>query len=79
MATGLDLNETDDGLIVYETVSDRVHYLNQTASVILALCDGTRDETAIAESVAREFGLESPPKAETRACLARLANEGLVR
>ena len=78
-AEELDVNETDDGVIIYDAVTDKVHYLNTTAALILQLCDGSRDTPTIAAFLAEGFGLEEPPLEETEACLAQLAEEGLVR
>jgi len=77
-AAGLELNEADDGMIVFQESTDRVHHLNPTAAVILELCDGTRTSGEIAAAVAEVFGLASPPEAETAGCLEDLAREGLI-
>jgi coenzyme PQQ synthesis protein D (PqqD) len=76
---GLDVNEVKDGLIVYDTDGDRVHYLNATAAVVFALCDGTNDDASIADLVAKAFELGEPPRTEVDECLAQLRDEGLVR
>jgi hypothetical protein len=78
IADGLDLNETDDGLIIYVPATDRVHYLNGTASVVLQLCDGSRLSAEIAAEVGELFELAVAPVAETEDCLQHLAHEGLV-
>lgn len=78
MLEGLELSETEDGLVVYDASSDRVHCLNHTAAVILALCDGSRDGASIADLLAVEFDLRAPPTAEVRACLEQLEREGLI-
>jgi hypothetical protein len=78
VASDLDINESDDGLIVYQASTDRVHYLNHTAGTVLALCDGTRDAAAIASFLADGFGLDEPPLDQTMDCLTELAEEGLV-
>jgi hypothetical protein len=78
IADGLDLNETDDGLIIYVPATDRVHYLNSTASVVLQLCDGSRSSAEIAAEVGELFQLAVAPVAETEDCLQRLGHEGLV-
>jgi len=74
----LDVNETEDGLIIYAPSTDRVHHLNATASVVLQLCDGSRSPGEIADGVREVFQLEESPLAETEECLARLGREGLV-
>lgn len=78
IAQGLDVNETDDGLIIYQESTDRVHHLNPTAAVVFELCDGTRSEDVIARLVAETFGLGDVPATETKACLEDLAREGLI-
>jgi hypothetical protein len=75
---GLDINETDDGLIVYQESTDRVHHLNQTAAVVLELCDGTRTVEEIARVVAETFGLSTVPELETRTCIEGLSKERLI-
>jgi hypothetical protein len=75
---GLDINETDDGLIVYQESTDRVHHLNPSAAVVLELCDGTRSADVIARLVAETFSLAEVPEVETKACLEHLARETLI-
>ncbi len=79
MVEGLDVNETDEGVVVYDEATDRVHHLNHTAALILHLCDGSRDARSIADFLAASFQLQQAPLEETHACLAKLAAEGLVR
>lgn len=76
---GLDVNEVDDGLVVYDEVSDRVHYLNPTASIVFALCDGEHDHAAMAGVLAEAFHLDEPPAAAVDDALRQLAREGLLR
>ncbi len=78
MAEGLDVNETDDGLIIYQESTDRVHHLNPTAAVVFTLCDGTRSPDDIARLVGETFSLGDAPEAETKACLEDLARENLI-
>jgi Coenzyme PQQ synthesis protein D (PqqD) len=77
-ADGLDVNEADDGLVVYVAATDTVHHLNRTAGVVFGLCDGTRDTAAIAAELAVLFELDEPPLAETETCLSELAAIDLV-
>jgi PqqD family protein of HPr-rel-A system len=78
-AESLDVNEVEDGVIVYDESTDRVHHLNNTAAVVLELCDGSLDADGIATKVAEAFGLPDPPREEVRTCLDRLVAEGLVQ
>jgi len=75
---GIEINETQDGLIVYDEETDRVHHLNQTAAVILQLCDGTLSVEEITTDIARMFELDQSPAETVEACLAQLEREGLV-
>ncbi|CAN5441493.1 hypothetical protein BH10ACT1_BH10ACT1_33940 [soil metagenome] len=75
---GLDVNEVDDGLVVYDGDRDRVHYLNPTAGVVFALCTGEHAEAALPALVREVFGTTEPTDAEVADCLATLRAEGLV-
>lgn len=75
---GLEAHEVDDGLVVYQTATDRVHYFNASASVVFELCTGERTETEIEDLVGKAWGLAGPPREEVRACLAQLRSEGVV-
>jgi Coenzyme PQQ synthesis protein D (PqqD) len=77
-ADGLDVQTTEDGLVVYVAATDTVHHLNKTAGVIFGLCDGTRDSHAIAVELAALFNLDEPPLDETAVCLSELVATGLV-
>ena len=79
MVDHLEVTEIEDGLIIYQESTDRVHYLNSTASVVLQLCNGSRTVEEIVTSVERLFDLDDAPAAEVGDCLARLEREGLVR
>lgn len=77
-AAGLEITETDEGVVVYEQSRGRVHALNSSAAVILELCDGTRDTIGIAVELADLFGLPEPPVSLVEDCVATLDREGLV-
>jgi len=76
---GLEVDEVEDGFVIYQPERDRVHYLNPTASLILELCDGTLTAAQIAELVAETFDLAAPPDEEVNEALATLEAEGLTR
>jgi hypothetical protein len=78
MLEGLDINELDDGLIIFSESTDTVHHLNHTAAVVLQLCDGSRDTAEIAEVVAATFGLAEAPTADVADCVRDLSAKGLV-
>ena len=67
-----------DGLIVFDAANDRVHYLNSTASIVFALCDGEHDAQVMADVVAEAFNLDHPPFVEVQSCLRTFADQGLL-
>jgi hypothetical protein len=77
-APGLDITEVDDGLVVFEPNSRRVHHLNVTATLVFELCTGENDRDAIVQVVQSAFGLAEPPADEIDALLASLRAESLV-
>jgi hypothetical protein len=78
-APGLDVHEVEDGLVIYDVETDRVHYLNATASLVFALCTGGHDDDQIVELVGQAWELPDPLEAEARACLVQLREEGVIR
>jgi len=51
MTERLDLNETEDGIVIFDAATDRVHHSNNTAAIVLQCCDGTRTPAQIASLV----------------------------
>ncbi len=77
-AQGLEINAVADGYIVYQSDRDRVHYLNQTAALILELCNGRNAAAALPELLQSAFDLPDAPVEEVEECLRTLRTEGLV-
>jgi Coenzyme PQQ synthesis protein D (PqqD) len=75
----LDVHEVEDGLVIYDLSSERVHYLNETASFVFTLCTGEQDAARIAELVQGAWELAEPPLAEVETCLLQLRDEGLIQ
>ena len=78
-AESLEVNEAEDGLVVYDPDHDLVHHLNPAASMIFDLCDGTRDADAIAEVLGEAYELAAPPRDDALAGLHELADRKLIR
>jgi Coenzyme PQQ synthesis protein D (PqqD) len=76
---GLEVHEVEDGLVVFDPQSDRVHYLNPTASLVFALSDGKRSDTDLAGLVQSAWKLDGPPTDEVSACVTQLRDEGVLR
>ena len=75
---GAETNEVADGFIIYQSERDRVHYLNQTAAILLTLCNGRNRVSDIPELLRLAFDLSEAPVGETRDCLEQLITEGLI-
>ena len=76
---GLEVHEVEDGFVIYQEGSSRVHCLNHTAAMVFEFVDGARSAETIASLLARVFGLDAAPMAETEACLEQLRVEGVLR
>jgi Coenzyme PQQ synthesis protein D (PqqD) len=76
---GLDVHEVEDGYVVFDASTDRVHYLNPTASVVFSLCDGTRTVDEVAGLVQSAWELDTPPLDDVAACVTQLRDEGVLR
>jgi len=77
-AEDLDVNEVPDGYVIYQTATDRVHYLNKTAAIVFELCDGARGPDDIVMRVSEMFELNGQADVEIKDCIQSLLNEGLV-
>jgi predicted TPR repeat methyltransferase len=70
------LSPADDGYLLYDLDADRLHHLNPAASLIIELCDGTRDVPAIRDIVASLVGESGWPAWDE--WIARAVDAGLV-
>jgi hypothetical protein len=77
-APDLEINEVADGYIVYQPDRDRVHYLNQTAALVLELCNGRNAEADLPELLRLAWDLPVPPVEEVAECLETMRKEGLI-
>lgn len=77
-ASNIEINEVADGYVVHQAERGRVHYLNNTAAVILELCNGKNAEAQMPGLLQTAFQLDRMPDADVRECLAMLRAEGLV-
>lgn len=58
---GIDIEQLDDGCILYNTQNDDVHSLNSTAAFIWSCCDGKHSVERIVTIIEENF----KPKRET--------------
>jgi hypothetical protein len=77
-AHGVEVTRVADGYIVYQPDRERVHYLNQTAAIVLELCEGTIAAREIPAFLQGAFDLPEAPTAEVADCLTKLFAEGLL-
>lgn len=75
---GLDVHEVEDGLVVYDSASDRVHYLNASAALVFSLCDGQRTAADIDRLVRSAWPGEPTAVDVVTDCLERLRGEGVL-
>lgn len=75
----LQINRLEDGCVVYHPEQERVHFLNQTAAMVLELCDGHHNFQDIEARVTEHFDLRDSGRNLTGDILQRFIAEGLVR
>lgn len=75
----LEVNEAEDGLVVYDGANDRVHHLDRTASIIFSLCTGASSEPEMVHHLATAFGQPAEEVAgHVAKALATFRAEGLL-
>ncbi len=78
-ANGLDVHEVEDGFVVFDASTDRVHYLNPTATVVFSLCDGTRSTEEVAELVQSAWDLDAAARSTSSSRASpQLRDEGVL-
>jgi hypothetical protein len=78
LADGIDINQVEDGYVIYQQAKDRVHYLNHTAALVLEGCTGKNSVDDIVRIVQDGFDLPDSPVSDVNACLESLAREGII-
>lgn len=76
--SGCEISQMSDGVVVYQTEKERVHYLNPAASLIYDLCRESQSVEAIADYLMDAFSLLEPPRGEVTQCIGQLLAEGLI-
>ena len=75
---GLEINEVDDGLVLYQPGPGQVHYLNNTAAFVFELCSGRHTIGEIAASMANAFSMPAPPIDTVVQCVEQLRGKGVL-
>ncbi len=73
-----DLKLMPDGYVVYQEGEEQVHYLNPTASLVLALCSAKLTAEEISLYLGAKFDLPDMPVTEVEKCLEDLVGKGLI-
>jgi hypothetical protein len=76
--SGCEKSSMPDGVVVYQTATEKVHYLNPTAAIVYELCGAKQSPDAIAGYLHATFSLLEPPLDEVHACIKQLLAEGLI-
>jgi hypothetical protein len=78
-AEGLEVNTVADGLVIYQSAPEQVHYLNNTSAIVFELCDGTLTVAEIAEQMQSLLSLPEAPVGEVETCVAELVAKAVVQ
>ena len=73
---GMEINEVPDGYVIYDKVSDHVHYLNPTAAIIYQMSDGNRTVGDITEFMKSAF--EACKEADVHLSIEDMIKAGLI-
>mgnify|MGYP002223846471 FL=1 len=79
VAEDLEINEVEDGYVIYQNKKDKVHYLNKTAVLVLESCTGTNSTAEIGNIVKTAYDLTEVPEKEVADCLKTLFDEELIK
>ena len=74
----LQINPVTDGCVVYQPDLEHVHFLNQTATMALGLCNGHNRFREIEEEVIEACGIPRTGRMLVSNALRRFIGEGLV-
>ncbi|MEM1110341.1 MAG: PqqD family protein [Pseudomonadota bacterium] len=74
----LEAHEADDGLIVFNSASDKVHHLNPSAGILFELCRNAVSVADLAQQMGALYELDEPPLDAVTATLAQLVDEGVL-
>jgi len=75
---GLEINQVEDGFIIYDPNRDSVHFLNHTAVFMLELCNGKHEADEMIRIIREAYGVENISRDDMVGILDRFMEEGLV-
>ena len=76
---GLEVHEADDGLIVFNANTDRVHHLNPTAGVVFELCLQPRTPAGLLDALQTLYQKDNLPADDIHQTVSQLVTEGLLQ
>ena len=79
IAEGIDINEFEDGYVIYRSEKDKIHYLNKKTVLVLQACTGENSASDLVTIVKDAYNLEDTPEKEVSDCLKSIFEEGLVQ
>ena len=74
----LEVLTSDAGIVVFQPKKDRVHYLNQTAFLVLEFANGKNSPEVIAARLREIYGLAKEPGREVTAILEEMNRLKLI-
>lgn len=78
-APGVRWQDLDDHVVAFNSATGRAAALNDTATQIWKLADGTRDERAIVSALAQRYGVDAAAiEADVFEAIGQLRIEGLL-
>jgi hypothetical protein len=78
LSPGVETRAGDGGLTVRAPCTEKLYDLNESAALVLGLCDGRRTVTEIAAQLAAELTLSATPIAEVSTCVGQLLHAGVL-
>lgn len=76
--SGLEVHEADDGLIVFNPATDKVHHLNPTAGVLFELCAEPNTVSSLGELLRQLYELDTVPFEDVKTGIKQLLGEGVL-
>jgi hypothetical protein len=73
---GMEVTEVPDGFVIYDEPREKVHYLNPTAAVIYAMCDGNKTVLEMSELLRDLYCIDAAP--DLQELFATFEKSGLV-
>jgi len=77
-AHNLEVHESDDGLIVFNPATDKVHHLNYTSGVLFEACQSTQTFDELTSFLKAFYAPEEVSAESVQAGVQKLLDEGVL-